>query len=171
MTGRRSAEDRATIGVVALIGVAVVLLLLALTGVFGGDSPEAGTDRPTPGPGSASSSAGTERSEAEDDAARFAQIVLLEWSRPDVGYTEWWSALREHLSPGAREAYAHTDPASVPVLGDPEVEEVDLDERGSSGTVWFTTGAGRFGVDVSRTLEERWQAHRIVFPETRSMFG
>lgn len=168
----RSVEDRATIGVVALIAIAVVLLLLALTGGFGDDSPETGADPSTPGQGAGPSTGGGDRSETEDEAARFARTVLTDWSRPDVGYTEWWSALRGQLSPGAQAAYAHTDPTSVPALRDTELDTVDLDDRALSGTVWFTTDEGRFGVDVSRTGDdEGWQAHRIVFPETRSMFG
>ncbi len=99
-----------------------------------------------------------------------ATAVLEAWSEQELQYGWWWAELRPLLSPGARAAYAHTDPEQLPTLG--EVRPVEQRSSATTATVWFATDAGRFGVDLARpSSDEDWRAHRILFPGQESMFG
>lgn len=99
-----------------------------------------------------------------------ATAVLEAWSEQQLPYPWWWAELRPLLSPGARAAYAHTDPERLPTLG--AVRPVEQRSAGTTATVWFATDAGRFGVDLARPAsDEDWRAHRILFPGQESMFG
>lgn len=101
---------------------------------------------------------------------RSATAVLEAWSERGLAYDWWWAQLEPLLSPGARAAYARTDPDKLPDLG--EVEPVAQRSSDTTATVWFRTAAGRFGVDLSRpTSDGDWRAHRILFPGQESMFG
>ena len=103
------------------------------------------------------------------DVVTSATAVLRAWSHRGLTYPWWWAELRPLLSPGARAAYAHTDPEQLPVLG--ELRPVGQQRSGDTATVWFSTDAGRFGVDLSRTAPDgEWRAHRILFPGQESMF-
>jgi hypothetical protein len=107
---------------------------------------------------------------SESPAVVAATAVLQAWSRPGLAYPWWWRGLEPLLSPGARAAYAHTDPEQLPTLGDLSV--VEEQDGGATATVWFRTEAGRFGVDLARGgADEEWLAHRILFPGQESMFG
>jgi hypothetical protein len=106
---------------------------------------------------------------ADSVAAEVATAVLRAWSRPGLTYPWWWDGLRPLLSPGARAAYADTDPDQLPLLGDLRV--VEERRAGRTATIWFRTDAGRFGVDLARAADGDWRAHRILFPGEESMFG
>ena len=154
------------------LALAAVLLLAVLGGLvllwtWPGDPAD-----PAPGSTGASSTAALEVSGASTDAdvAEAATAVLQAWSRPGLTYPWWWDGLRPLLSPGARAAYAHTDPDQLPDLG--ELRVVEEWHGGTTATVWFGTDAGRFGVDLARADGDGdWRAHRILFPGQESMFG
>ena len=147
----------AAVVIVAVLG-AVVLLL-----TWPEDPAERAAD-------STGSSAVEVDGAADSGAADTATAVLRAWSRPGLAYAWWWDGLRPLLSPGARAAYAHTDPEQLPALGEPVV--VEEREAATTATVWFRTEAGRFGVDLARSgASEEWQARRILFPGQESMFG
>ena len=151
-----------------LLPLAIVALFLTLA-VFGDSIFDGGSepDRPNQG-ATASSPVGETRTVLAETAAG----VLETWSRPGADYAGWWRRLQPMLTPGGQEAYAQTDPAQLPRLEDIALEEVVLHPPGNAATVYFTTSAGRFGVDLSRRASDAaWLANRVVFPDGESMFA
>ena len=148
------------VGVVLAAALAVGLYVLAAR-------MQEAADPATP---TAASLAPAVPAERESVVVRSATAVLEAWSERELAYSSWWAQLRPLLSPGARAAYADTDPNQLPTLGD--LRPVEQRGSGTTATVWFTTEAGRFGVDLSRpTRDGDWRAHRILFPGQDSMFG
>ncbi|MCW2767107.1 MAG: hypothetical protein JWO11_3066 [Nocardioides sp.] len=98
-----------------------------------------------------------------------AQRALETWARPGTPYPQWWKELRPLLSPGAREAYAHTDPSRLPRLvfvGGPAVKSGPSTQ---TATVYFVTTGGIFGADMARPARhQRWLLLRILFPGQES---
>ena len=149
-------QTRAATAALVVLLVGCLALALGLGDLFGG------------------SSADEEQADAarERTAVVAASTVLETWSRRDLDYDTWWAGLRPLLTPGGRQAYAHTDPAQVPELGTLELDAVDQHPGGGTATVWFTTSGGRFGVDLSRReAGGAWLANRVIFPGQESMFG
>ena len=156
-----SAPSRAPlfVGLGVLSAAAVVLGLVVL-------GPDEEPARSTTAPAAASDVPETRPASA---LVTSATAVLRAWSQRGLTYPWWWAELRPLLSPGARAAYAHTDPEQLPALG--ELRPVEHQRSGDTATVWFRTDAGRFGVDLSRTTPDgEWRAHRILFPGQESMF-
>lgn len=148
-----------------LLAVVVALVLLGRQ-VAGQD-----TSAVPPGPEESATVAGAETEQQRLEVVAAAEAVLRTWSRPDLGYREWWRALRGLMTSGGRQAYAYTDPAQVPRLGEIEATDVRMSPSGTTATVFFSSDAGRFGVDLSRDdVGSGWLANRIVFPGSESMF-
>lgn len=160
-------EDRWSTRPAALAVVGVVLATALAVGLYLLDNRmQEAVDRASP-----TAEATVVQVPAQQGSAlvRSATAVLEAWSHRGLTYPWWWAELRPLLSPGARAAYAHTDPDRLPVLG--ELRPVEQRSSGTTATVWFRTEAGRFGVDLSRSSTDDWRAHRIVFPGQESMFG
>ena len=153
------------------LGVAGVVLVAVVGGLaFLLTWPDDPADRTAPAVTSSTVEPGEDAADPDSAEVVAATAVLEAWSRPGLTYPWWWDGLRPLLSPGARAAYAHTDPAQLPELG--EVRPVAERRDGTTATVWFRTDAGRFGVDLARSDDETdWRAHRILFPGQESMFG
>lgn len=166
---RRSLATR--IGMVVL--PLSILALIATLVVFGDSIFDGGTESTNPDKGqTASSPIDVEQAEERSEVAETAAAVLDTWSRPGADYPGWWRRLEPMLTPGGRQAYAHTDPAQVPDLQQIELEDVVLHAPGVAATVYFATPEGRFGVDLSRRAAGGdWLANRVVFPGGESMFG
>jgi len=150
---------------VALIATVAVLL------VFGdrlvGDDPADQDDKDKN-----TATAAPVEAEQRDEVVDAASAVLDTWSQPELGYDAWWAGLKPLLTPGGREAYAYSDPAQVPQLGDLTADHVVLNPSGATATVWFETSDGLFGVDLSRKAATgKWLANRVVFPGEESMFA
>jgi hypothetical protein len=150
-----------------VLAVAAVLLAAAVGGLV---LLRAWPDDPAAtAPTTSTSALEVDRAPADLPAVPAATAVLQAWSRPGLEYSWWWDGLRPLLSPGARAAYAHTDPDQLPTLG--ELSVVEERDDTTTATVWFHTDAGRFGVDLARTAEgDAWRAQRILFPGQESMF-
>lgn len=153
------------LGGIALVALLVVLLVFGdriFGGAGGGGAARPVTDEPTLSEG--------RQEELQTVVTEAATTVLETWARNDVPYRAWWKALEPMLTPGAREAYAHTNPAKVPLLGEPEpTGKPDFLADGRHATVFFDTDAGRFGVDLS-SRGRGWLANRVIFPGGESMF-
>ncbi len=179
--GARRAAPVSGSSVRRLLRAALPLVIIALVAalIFFGDDlfgNGAGSDPEEQGAGEATAQQAAEEPSAEPETQRqvatIAVQVLETWSSPDLDYDAWWEGLRPMLTPGGREAYAFTDPRKVPDLGGLEVDDVTVHGSGVTATVYVTTDEGRFGVDLSRKRTGgRWLAHRVVFPEGKSMFG
>jgi hypothetical protein len=158
---------------VAAVLLAAVVGGLALLNSCPDDHPGAGPAATTSSTGAdaGSTDAGsTDVGSTRSGAASAAAAVLQAWSRPGLSYAWWWDGLRPLLSPGARAAYARTDPDQLPTLG--ELAVVEERDAPTTATVWFHTEAGRFGVDLARSADgEAWLAQRILFPGQQSVFG
>ena len=143
----------AVLGVVAAVGLLAGLVWLA---AWWQEPVE--VDAPP-----ATSAVEVARDEPASAVVSSATAVLEAWGNRGLDYPWWWAELEPLLSPGARAAYAHTDPEQLPAIG--EVRPVAEQVAGTTATVWFRTDAGRFGVDLSRTAgDDAWRAHRILFP-------
>ena len=157
----------------SLRGPALALAAVVLAAVLGAVAlmvswPEDPADRTAPGEGS--SRLRVVEAQSESATVQAATAVLRAWSRPRLAYPWWWDGLEPLLSPGARAAYADTDPDKLPDLG--ELRPVEERQSATTATVWFTTEAGRFGVDLAQAAPDgEWRAHRILFPGQESMFG
>lgn len=83
-------------------------------------------------------------------ATQVAGEALVAFARPDATEDAWWEGLSPWLSVGAREAFAYTDPAMVPVRSVTGPGAVT--ERVGGSLVWveFSTDAGVYEVLVSR---------------------
>jgi hypothetical protein len=102
----------------------------------------------------------------------FAGGVLNTWAERGLKYDAWWAKLSPLLTPGAREAYAFTDPKLLPTLRTIKYADMVQGPSANTLTVYFDTGGGKFGIDVSRRdASSPWRAARVVFPGTKSMFG
>lgn len=152
---------------VALVVVGVVLATALAVGLYLLDNRmQEAVDRATP---TTEATVVAVPAQQGSTLVRSATAVLEAWSHRELAYPWWWAELRPLLSPGARAAYVGTDPERLPVLG--ELRPVAQRSSGTTATVWFRTDAGRFGVDLARTSDDDWRAHRILFPGQESMFG
>lgn len=158
----RLREHLEVAGVVLFLVVAAALILY---------NPGAEDIPPTNNPGVVEAQPIAEE-EQESEVVVLAASVLSAWSSRDLPYQEWWAGLRPLLTPGGQEAYAYTQPAKVPDLGDIEPSEMWKGPGGTTATVYFTTKEGQFGVDVSRAdTDSEWRANRILFPDQKSVFA
>jgi hypothetical protein len=155
------------VGLLAVALAAVVLWLVTTASLWSPDPTTPGV----PSSGSEGALSGAEAEERAPKAARAAEEVMDAWSRPDADAEQWWRELEPLLTPGAREAYAFTDPRQVPELGELELDEIVPGPSPDTVTVWFSTSDGRFGVDLARRgADSAWRASRILFPGQESMF-
>lgn len=142
---------------------------LAACSAPGGGAPDGASSSGAQAPG-ASASPGDEPESATP--LTVARQVLVSWSRPDVGYSRWWSDLEPLLSAGARQTYAYTDPAAVPALDLPRVGELTEGPLPGTATVRFETPDGAYGVDLARAGGKGpWRAERILFPHQSSLYA
>lgn len=81
---------------------------------------------------------------------------------------EWYSALSEHLDPGAREAYRTVDPANIAVTVVRGTGTITDDTTPFLATVQFNTDAGDVRVLVRREAPDApWLVVRFELPKGR----
>lgn len=103
------------------------------------------------------------RTDAPPAAALGVAAAALARFASSAGETsdQWFSGLAPLLSAQARQAYADTDPAAVPVhglLGSPRLES---SSTAYLATVDQATDAGPYRVLCSRADDGSWQVERI----------
>lgn len=165
-SGRRLelSAPRLTRPVVITAAVLILVVGLAVAFALTRDSEDDPGAREPSGPTTATPSEVT-------GVAADAQRVLTTWARPQTPYARWWRDLKPLLTPAAEQAYAGTDTAQLPDLGEVTRPEVVTGIGPDASTVWFETDRGRFGVDLSRTAQgQPWRMVRVLFPGQDSTY-
>lgn len=123
------------------------------------------------GDGENPSGASTADAVSLDEGSAVALEALTDYARRDLSAKKWFAALEPVLSPGARAAYAGTDPRRLPemvITGSP-----GLVGGGTATTLTISvnTSAGTYGVDLSRRSGDGpWVVQRFVPPGQESMY-
>lgn len=122
-------------------------------------------------PSGAASSSGSTPSTAGDsaDAVTAAKTIFTTWDRPELDYATWWGDLEPLLSPAGQQAYARTDPSSIPklrVTGPYKLDPKAPDDPTTTALVHVPTDRGSFGLFlVHSDASAPWRLLRIVFPK------
>lgn len=160
VSAQRPVLPRQALGGIAVLVTVLVVVALALTRGHGGDDSGSRPGEPV-----------TATPDEITGVAAEARTMLTTWARPGTTYAEWWRDLKPLLSPAAQQAYSGTDTALLPDLGELTEPEVVTGISPDTTTVWFETGEGRFGVDLSRTAQgQPWRMVRVLFPGQKSTF-
>ncbi|WP_431838003.1 hypothetical protein [Cellulomonas sp. Y8] len=91
-----------------------------------------------------------------------ATTAMTAWARPDLPYDAWWSGLRDHLTSGAREVVAMTDPANVPVTSFGPAQLPDEGDTAYVAWISFETNSGTWWVLAAWQDEGTWLVDRIT---------
>lgn len=142
------------------------------TGSSSADTSTGGATGSSAAPSSgAASSAGNTPSTAGNsaDAVTAAKTIFTTWDRPEMDYSTWWGALEPLLSPAGQQAYARTDPSSIPklrVTGPYKLDPKAPDDPTTTALVHVPTDRGSFGLFlVHSDASAPWRLLRIVFPK------
>ncbi len=101
-------------------------------------------------------------------ATSAARRVVALWARPDLTAEAWWRNLEPLLSASAQQAYAWTDPTTVPRL---EVLSAQVADDATATTPTYTvvdvdTTRGVIAVTLTRTtVESGWVMDRMDLTE------
>lgn len=80
-----------------------------------------------------------------------AAAALTAFTRKGLSDDVWWAELKPHLTNAAQEAYAYTDPTTVPGRYPTNGDVAQMDGSGFLATCAIRTDAGTYTVRLSRT--------------------
>ena len=143
--------------------VVAAALVIALTGCGTETATDPAMDPSEPAPSASPTGGGKTGQPVKPAAVRFFQA----WARPQLDYPQWWSDLKPLLNEAGRQAYAGTDPSTIPTLrvNGPARELPSTVD--TYGLVRIPTSAGRFIVQLQRpSAEAKWRVTRLWFPGT-----